>query len=142
MIFSIIVLSILVFGGLQLAFGNSSISIPSSNQNQPDNSTPFAPAPSTAVARIENGVQKIDLRAMSYGYNLPRITVKKGIPVEISFSADARAGCGRQIVFRDFGVNVIAQGDQTQVIRFTPEKAGTFEYACGMRMFVGQLIVQ
>lgn len=141
MVFSMVAFGLIVYGALSVAFeGNLS----SPNTNLPNtNPTPLVLANTNSeTAAIANGVQKIALRATSTGtYSPAAITVKKGIPVELSFSADPRSGCGQQLVMKDFGVNVIVNAGQTKVISFTPQSTGTFEYACGMRMFRGKLTV-
>lgn len=131
-IFSMVALGLIVYGSLSVAFGSDSSLINPPNTTVTDNSTVV----------IENGVQKVSLRATSAGtYSPAMIAVKKNIPVEISFTADPRSGCGQQLVMKDFGVNVIVNAGETEIISFTPKNTGSFEYACGMRMFRGQLIV-
>ncbi|MFH0714885.1 MAG: cupredoxin domain-containing protein [Candidatus Diapherotrites archaeon] len=89
------------------------------------------------------GVQKVSLRALSSGvYDKPSITVQKGVPVELTFSADDDAGCGHTLIIRDFGVQISLQAGQSKTVTFTPDKVGSFEYSCSMRMFRGTLIVK
>ena len=113
--------------------GAASPAIPSSN-------APVVSPPDSAP--VVGGVQKVSVKALGTGvYDHPRLVVKKGIPVELTFSAEPSAGCGHQFVMRDFGVNIVVSGSESKTVQFTPDKTGTFEYACGMRMFRGQLIV-
>lgn len=101
-----------------------------------------APTAAATLATIENGVQKVSVRALGTGrYDHPQITVVKGVPVELSFSAEPSAGCGHQFVMRDFGVSLSVQNGETKTARFTPTQAGNFEYSCAMRMFRGTLTV-
>lgn len=133
-IFAIVCLTLIVYGSLTLFY------TPSASATQtPDEWNNPTSATATAVG---NNLQKVSIRATNLGtYSPSIITVKKGIPVEISFSADGGAGCGRQIVMRDFGINEIVSGNETKTFTINPTKTGTFEFACGMRMFVGQLMV-
>ena len=75
-------------------------------------------------------------------YRYPAITVKKGIPVhwEIEASENALNGCNYKMIFRDFGFSY-EMGYGRNVIEFTPEKAGTFQYTCWMGMVRGQVKV-
>ena len=75
-------------------------------------------------------------------YRYPAITVKKGIPVhwEIEASENALNGCNYKMIFRDFGF-AYEMGYGRNVIEFTPEKAGTFQYTCWMGMVRGQVKV-
>jgi plastocyanin domain-containing protein len=88
-------------------------------------------------------VQKVSIRALNTGFYDNRVvTVKAGMPVELSFSADANAGCGRAFYLDEYHVQLVAQGNGVQTATFTPTKVGTFDYHCGMWMFRGKLIVQ
>ncbi|MFH2105846.1 MAG: cupredoxin domain-containing protein [Candidatus Micrarchaeota archaeon] len=92
----------------------------------------------------EVGIQDIYIRALSNGYyDKIEITVKKGIPVRLHFTADSNAGCGRQIVLYGLNVQATSMNGQEQVVDFTPKESGTYDYSCGMRMWgPGKLIVQ
>lgn len=76
-------------------------------------------------------------------YRYPVITVKKGIPVhwEIEASENALNGCNYKMIFRDFGF-AYEMGYGTNVIEFTPEKAGNFQYTCWMGMVRGLVKVE
>lgn len=103
-------------------------------------SSPSSPSAGTSVP-IVNGVQEIRLHASPDGYSLSSFTVKQGIPVRILFSADQYAGCGRQLLMPEFGVNQIVDANQEVPIEFTPNQQGTFAYRCSMNMFKGTMNV-
>ncbi|MEM2963126.1 MAG: cupredoxin domain-containing protein [Candidatus Anstonellales archaeon] len=87
-------------------------------------------------------VQDIYIRALSTGrYDKDRIEVKKGVPVRLHFSADKNAGCGRQLVIYGLNVRAISKSGEEQIVDFIPNREGTFEYNCGMRMFRGGKLV-
>ena len=94
----------------------------------------------TSASNVQ--VQDIYLRALNTGlYDKNQIVVKKGIPVRMHFTADPDAACGRQLVIRDFGVNLLSKNGEEKIAEFIPNKEGTYEYSCAMRMFRGQLVV-
>ena len=97
-----------------------------------------APVPS----QQNGGVQEIKIRAETLGYSPNYIVVKKDIPVKINLEASADAGCTRSIVFPDFGVNKVIPRGGSDVIEFTPTKAGTYQFRCVMNMARGTLVVQ
>ncbi|MEW6036616.1 MAG: cupredoxin domain-containing protein [Candidatus Micrarchaeota archaeon] len=80
------------------------------------------------------GVQDVYLKATAQGYDKSEITVRRGIPVRLHFTA-INAGCGAQLVIYGTDVRVISRNGQEAVVEFTPDKEGTYEYNCGMRMF-------
>src|SRR3989338_2326818 len=88
-------------------------------------------------------IQDIYIRALaSFEYDVTEITVKKGIPVRLHFTADPKVGCGMQIVIYGLDVSTISRQGKESVVEFVPEKEGVYEYSCGMRMMPpGKLIV-
>ncbi|MDQ1593140.1 MAG: hypothetical protein QOG71_3767 [Pyrinomonadaceae bacterium] len=76
------------------------------------------------------------------GYTPDVIVVKRGAPVELDFYRDETNSCTEQIVFGDFGISRMLPAFKTTRINFTPERAGTFTFNCGMNMVRGKLIVE
>ncbi len=70
------------------------------------------------------------------------IEVKIGIPVEWTILADDDSlnGCNNSIVISEYDITVKLESGST-VIRFTPEKAGTFGYTCWMGMIKSSIVV-
>lgn len=88
-----------------------------------------------------SSVQEINLRATQTNYVPNTITVKKGIPVKINIQADANAGCSRAINFPDFKISKTIPQGGSDIIEFTPTKAGTYQFRCAMNMARGTLVV-
>lgn len=88
-------------------------------------------------------VQDVYIRALANGaYDTQEISVKKGVPVRLHFTAEPNAGCGRMLVIYGLGVEAVSRSGEEQVVEFTPEEEGTYEYNCGMRMWrPGRLVV-
>ncbi len=87
-----------------------------------------------------NGVQKIVLGIKNYNYYPNTITVKEGKPVRIYLDASV-TGCLRSFTIKDLGIakNLPTPNDY---IEFTPNKKGTYKFACIMGMGTGTLIVE
>jgi hypothetical protein len=85
--------------------------------------------------------QEVSLKISFSGYEPNTIYAKKGVPLKITATADSNAGCARAIVFPDFGVSKIIASGSSDVIEFTPDKTGEFEFRCSMGMFRGKLVV-
>lgn len=90
---------------------------------------------------ISNGnVQKITISMKNYNYYPTTITVKEGMPVEITLD-NSVGGCYRSFNSPALGVSQYSNSP-SQKITFTPNKKGTFEFACSMRMGRGTIIVE
>mgnify|MGYP001587373279 CR=1 FL=1 len=85
-------------------------------------------------------VQVVSLHASAYGYDKNSISVKAGEPVRLDFSADSNAGCGRQLIVDNVGVNVVSRNGEVVSATFTPPSPGQYRFHCAMNMFRGVLI--
>ncbi len=86
-------------------------------------------------------VQEVAVRALaSGGYDKPTVNVKAGLPVKFNFAADPRAGCGRQLIIDNVGVNLVSRSGETVSATFTPKTPGQYRFHCGMNMFRGVLV--
>lgn len=94
-----------------------------------------------ATAKVNGNVQEISLTISGGRYSPNLITVKKGIPLKITVTAAANAGCAREILFPDFGIDKVVPPGSTALIEFTPGNEGTFAFRCPMNMARGKLVV-
>ena len=90
---------------------------------------------------LQDGKQLIKSKLEINKY--PNISVKKGIPVrwEIKAGQDALTYCNYRMILRDFQLGV-EMGYGTNVVEFTPEKTGNFQYSCWMGMITGTIKVE
>lgn len=91
-------------------------------------------------AETEAGMQEITIRVEGT-YQPDRIQVQAGIPVRLKFDRQETTGCSERVVFPDFQINRELPAFQTTTIEFTPDRPGTYAFACGMNMYRGQLLV-
>jgi len=91
----------------------------------------------TGNATSDN-IQKITL-SFKNNYSPNTITVEAGKPVEITLDSSVR-GCFRSFNIRELGVSY-KSSNPSDTIKFTPNKKGSFEFACGMRMGTGTINV-
>lgn len=84
--------------------------------------------------------QKITLSYKNGNYYPNTITVKENEPVEITLDSSV-GGCYRSFVINEFGVRKRSASPNDK-ITFTPDKKGTFRFACSMGMGTGTLIVK
>ena len=92
----------------------------------------------TGTAKIAGGVQKIAVDA-SQGYNPNTIQLKAGVPAEITFSKSQ--GCTAIVQSTDLGFQEdLSAGPKT--IKLKGLAAGTYNFACGMNMVRGTIVVK
>lgn len=101
----------------------------------------FGERQQVAASENEAGVQEVDVTVKG-GYSPDVIVVKRGVPVRLNFYRDETASCSEQVVFGDLGIARDLPPFTTTPIEFTPEKSGVFNFACGMNMLRGKLIVE
>jgi plastocyanin domain-containing protein len=132
LIISIFAIFIIAFAGIFL------LMVSPSKNNIPNNKT-------NLIDELNNqvnlpSIQKITLSFKDYNYYPNTIKVLNGIPVEIALDESIK-GCFRTLVIKDFGVRMTSSNINQKIV-FTPDKKGTFIFACGMHMGTGTLIVE
>jgi len=101
-----------------------------------------AQAPASAqqakAATIEGGVQKISVDVSKGYYDPTNITLKAGIPAEITFSQ--ASGCTGYVQSADLGFQFdLSSGPQTA--KLPALKPGEYSFYCGMQMVYGKIVV-
>ena len=93
------------------------------------------------VAYFSDGVQLVHT-TLDYRSYAP-ITVKAGIPVRWTITADSRVlnGCNEALVIPEYSIQKgLAPGNN--IIEFTPAEIGTFPYSCWMGMIRSSITVE
>ena len=99
----------------------------------------FSPRRAHAAA-VSAGLQQIEVTVRG-GYSPNVIQVRQGIPVEIEFDRQETGDCSSRVVFPDLHLSAALPAHQRTTVRFTPQQAGAFGFACGMNMIHGTLVV-
>ncbi|MDR5702228.1 MAG: heavy metal translocating P-type ATPase [Armatimonadota bacterium] len=92
-------------------------------------------------AEVRGGVQEIEVTVKG-GYSPDILRVRLGTPVRLIFHRQESSDCTSRVVFPDFGISKSLRAFGKTVVEFVPDKAGRFEFACGMNMVHGTLIVE
>ena len=96
-------------------------------------------APVEGAAVVEGDVQKIDIDLSTGSYNPNVIKLKAGVPAEITFGQSG--GCTASVQSSDLGFNEdLTSGPKT--VKLQGLAAGTYNFACGMNMVTGQIVVE
>ncbi len=96
--------------------------------------------PAMSVSEM-NGVQQQTIQVKG-GYSPNSIRVKAGRPVRLIFDRHETSACSAELVIPDFGIRKDLPAHKQTTIDFTPTKAGTYEFACGMNMLRGTIIAE
>ncbi len=92
-------------------------------------------------AEVRGGVQVVDVTVKG-GYSPDLIRVQVGVPLRLNFDRQESGDCTSRVVFADFGVSKSLPAFGTATLEFTPDKVGEFDFACGMNMIHGKLVVE
>lgn len=92
-------------------------------------------------ARTEEGAQEIKI-LVERGYAPETIIAKKGILLKLMFERKEEDSCSERLLIPEFKINQFLTPNAVTEISFVPDKAGEFEFRCGMGMLHGKLIVK
>lgn len=97
-------------------------------------------APVAAVA-APGAVAEFTIRVEG-GYSPNAIEVARGSRVRLTFDRQEDNPCSEEVVVPDFGIRRDLPAFARTVVEFTADTAGTHQFACGMGMLRGQIIVK
>lgn len=92
-------------------------------------------------AVIENGTQIANI-VVNGGYSPQTVTFKKGTPGKVVFDMRDSTACLSHVVFEKLGVDKDLTEKRYTTVEIPTDEAGEFNYACGMDMFHGKVIVK
>ena len=98
-------------------------------------------ATTTVTASAVDDLQQVDVEVKG-GYSPEQIVLKKGVPAVLNFTRKDASGCLDHVVFSDFGINQELPQNQVEAITIDTSKSGEYQWACGMDMFHGKLIIK
>ena len=76
------------------------------------------------------------------GYSPSTVVLKKGIPAQVNFDMRDSTACLSHVVFEQLGVNKDLTKQKITTVNIPTDKTGTYNFACGMDMFHGKVIVK
>src|SRR5215470_20007194 len=76
------------------------------------------------------------------GYSPDLVRVRQGVPLRIVFDRQESGECSSRVVLSDFAVNRPLPAFTQTTVQLVPDRAGEFEFACGMNMVHGTLVVE
>ena len=110
-------------------------------QEQPAARQQPAPAPAPAAQTSAAAVQEhtIDVAGT---FTPASVTLKAGQPARLHFRRTEAATCADEIVMPDLGIRKKLAANQTVTIDIPAQQARTLNFACGMDMMKGTVVVQ
>ena len=96
---------------------------------------------SETEARMSEANQEVTV-TVSGGYTPNTVVLKQGVPAKIVFDRKDPSGCFNEVVFPDFGVHETLPVGEQYPIEIDTSKPGEYQYACGMNMFHGKVVIK
>lgn len=90
------------------------------------------------IVEVDNSVDIL----VKGGYSPDTIQVQKGKKTQINFLRKDPSTCLEEIILSDFKIRKYLPMNQKVSISIKPEKAGIYNFVCGMNMFHGKIIVK
>ncbi|HUP68378.1 MAG TPA: sulfite exporter TauE/SafE family protein [Acidimicrobiales bacterium] len=96
-------------------------------------------APVAAPPVAADGIQRITIEARNTSYSPSAMTVRAGVPTELTIRTDNTQGCTRAIVMSSFGVQKVLPATGDTLVDLGSLEPGTYRYTCGMGMYSGSI---
>ena len=94
-------------------------------------------------ARVEDGVQVVEVEIGRMGYRPARIALQPGVPARLVFTRTVEGDCASQVAIPAFDVPATdLPMNEPVAVAFTPDESGEFTFVCGMGMMSGALLVR
>lgn len=92
-------------------------------------------------AQVKDNGQKATV-VVNGGYSPSTVVLKKGVPGQVDFDMRDHTACLSHVVFDSLGVNKDLTKQKITTVKIPTDKAGEFDFACGMDMFHGKVVVK
>jgi plastocyanin domain-containing protein len=102
----------------------------------------FFLAGSGASAAIDAGGRQEVRILVRGGYTPAAVSARRGTPLRLVFDRQETSGCSEEVVIPDFNIRRFLPANQETAIDLTPDKAGSYEFTCGMGMLRGRITVE
>lgn len=100
----------------------------------------FVAGRAPVIADGSGGIQRARIE-VDNGYEPAVVRVRAGRPVRLEFHRLDRSSCTEEVVIPDFGIRSFLPTGRTIAVDFTPSAPGAHEFACGMGMVRGKIVV-
>ena len=87
-------------------------------------------------------VQTANVTVNDSGFSPSTVSLKAGVPARVTFTRTSKGTCATSVVIPEYKVKKDLPLGKPVAITFTPNKAGTYSFACGMNMVKGSVVVR
>lgn len=92
-------------------------------------------------ASVNGNVQEATV-VVKGGYSPSTVVLKKGMPGKVNFDMKDSTACLSHVVFSKLGVDEDLTKQPVTTVNIPTDKSGEYDFACGMDMFHGKVIVK
>lgn len=96
---------------------------------------------SSQQAGLSNGRQEGQV-VVKGGYEPEVLYLKQGVPAEVTFKMEDGTSCLSRVIFSSLGVEKDLTKEKLAKVQIPTDKTGEIDYACGMDMFHGKIVVK
>jgi cobalt-zinc-cadmium efflux system membrane fusion protein len=97
--------------------------------------------PDTSREHGRGELQTARVTVGDQGFQPSRITLRAGIPAQVTFLRTSDTTCAKEIVVPSMKIRRALPLNEPVVIEFTPKDTGEIAFACGMNMLHGTIVV-
>jgi P-type Cu+ transporter len=101
----------------------------------------FGKRKAVLAAAARSGAQTVTV-VVQGGYKPDLIVARRGVPLKMIFDRREESPCSDEIVLPDFGIRRALPAHAKTELTLNPERAGEFEFTCGMNMLHGKILVE
>ncbi|MCI1290248.1 MAG: cupredoxin domain-containing protein [Lactobacillus sp.] len=76
------------------------------------------------------------------GYSPSTVVLKQGVPAEVKFEMHDQTACLSHVVFEQLGIDEDLTKQAVTTVKIPTNEKKTFNFACGMGMFHGKVVVK
>lgn len=96
----------------------------------------------TAGDATVNGNTQAATVVVKGGYSPSTVILKKGVPGKVNFAMQDSTACLSHVVFDKLGVDADLTKQPVTTVDIPTDRAGEYNFACGMDMFHGKVVVK
>lgn len=95
-----------------------------------------------AVAATKSADHQTATVVVKGGYSPSTVVLKKGVPSTVNFDMKDSTACLSHVVFHKLGIDRDLTKQPQTSIEIPTDQAGEIDFACGMNMFHGKVVVK